>query len=325
MTSNSTLSQSPHLGVSGGGVVIMAFQDEVDGNDEVYSLLFKGVEGVPVVERLEPDNGPVGTVVKVVGWGLLSTRRVTVGGQEAEFFVVSDTELSMIIPQGGGRVSVTTGGGSSSEEVVFRLSTGISVGSGLVDFGSAESGEVLEARVIRIRNLGNRQLRITGVGITGTSFLLDSPPSFPAGIAPGGTLPLRVKFLPRGIGAVEGSLSISSDDLLQPILTVGLKGQSSALGLQLKAPQGGEKLRSGKIFVIEWEAAADFVSFDLFLSIDGGRTFDRPITSGLAGFNRSFIWSVPFVKSKTARVEVIAKRADGRVYIDQSRGDLKIK
>ncbi len=327
VTSNNTVSQSPHLAVSPTGSILMVFQDEVDGNDEVYSVVLRGEDRRPSVTGLDPDNGPVGTVVKIVGRDLLSTSRVTIGGQDAEFFVVSNTEITAIVPKNAraGKVNVTTAGGSS-EDVDFKLSANISVGPAVLDFGSAQSGEVVEAKVVRIRNLGTGQLRVTGAAITGTSFLLDSTPSFPVSISAGGVLPLRVRFLPGGASPSEGSLNVTSDDALQSSLTVRLKGQTSGIALQLKAPQGGEKLKGGQIFVIEWEATqAEQLTFDLSLSTDGGRTFDRPIASGLTGFNRSFTWTVPSVKSKTARVQIIGRAADGRIFIDQSRANFRIK
>ena len=70
-------------------------------------------------------------------------------------------------------------------------------------------------------------LKVTGLAITGTNatdFTLVGPPSLPYTVAAGNSLSLSVEFNPSAGGARSGTLTISTDDPVNPTLTVALGG-----------------------------------------------------------------------------------------------------
>ena len=69
----------------------------------------------PVVTRIAPTLGPVGTVVSIDGSGFTAATGVTFGGVPASYSVGSDSSIVATAPDGSGTVDVvvTTGGGSS--------------------------------------------------------------------------------------------------------------------------------------------------------------------------------------------------------------------
>lgn len=102
----------------------------------------------------------------------------------------------------------------------------------------------------------------------------------------------------------------------------------------LNSPNGGENLIQGQVFNITWtvpEALAPQVrGFDLFLSTDGGATFNIPIaftgptTPALAANVRSFAWTVPAICTTTARVQIAARLFSGLSAFDSSNNNFSI-
>lgn len=73
----------------------------------------------PTVTSLSPTEGPTsgGTAVTALGTNLTTTQSVTVGGTVAPFYVINDTELSIVTPPGtagAADVVVTTSGASTT-------------------------------------------------------------------------------------------------------------------------------------------------------------------------------------------------------------------
>ena len=100
--------------------------------------------------------------------------------------------------------------------------------------------------------------------------------------------------------------------------------------LRLVGPNGGETLMGGSTATIRWDAPSGGVSriasYDLLLSIDGGRAFSVVIASNLPGSSRSFDWTLPrHVATTEARLRVIARDASGRILVlDESDADFAI-
>jgi hypothetical protein len=72
-------------------------------------------------------------------------------------------------------------------------------------------------------------------------------------------------------------------------------------------PNGGETVRFGTIYEITWDASDNGVidSVAILLSLDGGLTYPDTIATGEAN-DSSYLWSVPDVDSKTARIKIVA-------------------
>ncbi|MBL8152411.1 MAG: choice-of-anchor D domain-containing protein, partial [Blastocatellia bacterium] len=257
-----------------------------------------------------------------------TARSVQVAGTSSNFFLSSSSELVAVVPAGArtGNVSIETTAGRTESSFPFNVTGAISVGPSIVDFGRVVGGQVGEPKTVAIRNLGSRPLKINSLTPSTSDFQLASSLMLPLTIAPSESIEVAVRFQPSSTGKVDGSLRVVSDDPILPNLNIALTGQVGDFALRLVAPQQGLKLRAGDSFVIQWQAeSSDITEFELRLSSDSGRTFATQIASGLTSSTRSFIWTVPSVKTKTARVAIIAKTQSGTVFVDQSRGDFRIK
>ncbi|GEM_PF-4183117 len=88
---------------------------------------------------------------------------------------------------------------------------------------------------LNVRNLGNKDLRLTSwktVGTNLTEFSVISP-SFPATIPPGGNIDLLVRWKPAGLGPKTAELQVFNDDLLRNPRRVHLTAykDSSEIGI----------------------------------------------------------------------------------------------
>jgi hypothetical protein len=72
-------------------------------------------------------------------------------------------------------------------------------------------------------------------------------------------------------------------------------------------PAGGEVLEYGTVYEITWEALDNGLidSVSILLSLDGGFTYPDIIASGEPN-DSPYLWDVPDIDSKTARIRVIA-------------------
>jgi hypothetical protein len=93
----------------------------------------------------------------------------------------------------------------------------------------------------------------------------------------------------------------------------------------LVTPNGGEKAYYGTDYEITW-VATDNVRVDsvtILLSTDGGMSFPDTIAAGEPN-DSSYMWTVPDLDSKTARIRVIAIDAGWNSAADVSDGDFEI-
>ncbi len=77
----------------------------------------------PTSKSFTPASGPVGTVVTITGTGLAQATKVTFNKVVATFTVVSDTEITAMVPAGAttGKIVVFTKGGSASSATNFTV------------------------------------------------------------------------------------------------------------------------------------------------------------------------------------------------------------
>ena len=74
----------------------------------------------PVVDSLNPNSGPEGTSVAIVGTGFTGATTVTFGSTDSTFTVDSDTQITATSPAGSGGVPVVVvGPGGSSTPVEY--------------------------------------------------------------------------------------------------------------------------------------------------------------------------------------------------------------
>jgi hypothetical protein len=105
----------PSGGKSGSVVV------NIPGGNLTSSKPFKLI---PTVTSFTPTQGPVGTIVTIIGTGLVEAKKVSFGGVAATSFAVnSGTQITATVPTGAktGRIAVTTKGGSASSKATFTV------------------------------------------------------------------------------------------------------------------------------------------------------------------------------------------------------------
>jgi hypothetical protein len=81
---------------------------------------------------------------------------------------------------------------------------------------------------VTMQNLGDANLVLTSISITGVGFSLISPPGTPWTIPPGGTTTLNVRLAPSSIGPKSGTVTIASNDPVTPSKTISLSGTGVA-------------------------------------------------------------------------------------------------
>ncbi|NTV74372.1 MAG: hypothetical protein HGA66_09210, partial [Holophaga sp.] len=85
-----------------------------------------GLPAPPSITRIEPLDGPVNTVVRLFGTGLLSVTRVELAGNGVAFTPVNDTELTFTVPAGAstGPVAITGATGTATTSLPFTVTAG---------------------------------------------------------------------------------------------------------------------------------------------------------------------------------------------------------
>jgi hypothetical protein len=137
-----------------------------------------------------------------------------------------------------GNLRVTTD--DPTDPVVNMAATGIvgvpkaTVGSSSLSFGGVpvdnRTAPNSEDRTVTVANEASCELcdlNVTGLSITGphaSNFTLVSPPVLPASISAGNSLTLTVRFNPSDEGARTGTLTIDTDDPVNPTHTIPLDG-----------------------------------------------------------------------------------------------------
>jgi hypothetical protein len=104
--------------------------------------------------------------------------------------------------------------------------------------------------------------------------------------------------------------------------------------VDLTVPNGGETLRFGQSFTIRWTVSEEFrtqvAGFDIFLSTNGGTTFNQiiafngPGTPALGPDVREFNWLVQPFCTNQARVQVAARLLSGGTALSASEGNFTI-
>jgi uncharacterized repeat protein (TIGR03803 family) len=110
-----------YQGGSMGGGVIWELTASGTYRDIGYGTVFQFSNGLsPLVETV-PVAGPIGRGVIILGNGLTGSASVTFNGKEADFTVVSDTEITATVPHGAatGTVSVVTPSGALNSNPQF--------------------------------------------------------------------------------------------------------------------------------------------------------------------------------------------------------------
>ena len=135
------------------------------GGQQSNGVTFDVTDGVPIVSKLEPDSGPVGTEIKIKGLNFGEEGTVTFNGLSAlEIRGWNDKKVRAVVPAGAtdGPVVVTTAGGQQSNGVTFDVTDGVPIISKL----EPDSGPVLTQVKIKGTNFGDQEGTVTFNGVT---------------------------------------------------------------------------------------------------------------------------------------------------------------
>ncbi|MEO6456585.1 MAG: choice-of-anchor D domain-containing protein, partial [Ginsengibacter sp.] len=86
-------------------------------------------------------------------------------------------------------------------------------------------------RIVKVKNIGAGVLSLSAASLAGTNadqFILSGLPSFPANINSGDSISFTVAFNPTSVGLKIASINITSNDSLNPTISVALRGLGTA-------------------------------------------------------------------------------------------------
>ena len=128
----------------------------------------------------------------------------------------------------------------------------------------------------------------------------------------------RVKIV-----AVDAALNVG-EDASDANFTIGPPA-SAIPEITLTAPNGGEAIDMQSVYSITWIATDDngVTGVDIFLSTDGGATFDQVVAENLPNTG-SYDWSVSDVPTNQARIRAVAQDANFQEAADASDADFSI-
>jgi hypothetical protein len=152
----------------------------------VDSLTITAVPSAPTLSSLSPTSGKVGDTVTLTGSNFTGASAVKFGGVAATYSVVSDTQITAVVPSGAisGAVSVTTGGGTVTGPTFTMNVTGAPTVTTL----SPTSGAVGSSVILTGTNL-TAATTVTFGGVVAPAFTVNSATQItvtvPAGAASG--------------------------------------------------------------------------------------------------------------------------------------------
>ena len=158
-----------------------------------------------------------------------------------------------------------------------------------VAFGTVCAGSIGRA-TLSICNTGNASLSVSGIASSNPQFGVVAPSGgFPIVIAPGSCFPFEVTFTPTGVGSQAATLTISSDDPMNPSVAVpatatggaGLLGLSPNQQFPPTVVQSVDMCHSAKPFVISNTGACNLTITNI--AIGGANPGDYSL-SGLPAF-----------------------------------------
>ena len=117
----------------------------------------------PIISKLKPDSGPVGTEIKIKGSNFGNAGTVTFNGVTASQINWNDKKVRAVVPAGAtdGPVVVTTAGGQQSNGVAFDVTDGVPIISKL----EPDSGPVGTEIKIKGTNFGDQEGTVTFNGV----------------------------------------------------------------------------------------------------------------------------------------------------------------
>jgi hypothetical protein len=98
-----------------------------------------------------------------------------------------------------------------------------------INFGKVEIGINSEPQTITIRSIGSENLTVSAISDPAVPFSLSNVPALPLEIPPGGSETFDVGFSPGSAGAFNATITITSNDVDNPIQDISLSGEGSTI------------------------------------------------------------------------------------------------
>ncbi|MBL8149823.1 MAG: choice-of-anchor D domain-containing protein [Blastocatellia bacterium] len=324
------ISDNPSLAIDQNGDISIVWEDDSSGSNNIMMRNLKSDEfTIPAVTRFMPKEATVGDTITVEGVNLADAGEARIGNLSARIESRSNSSITISVPFGAvtGRILVATPTGftRSLDDVVV---TGkVSAVPSRIDFDRIKQDSSV-VRQVKITNRANSMRRILAATADTTAFTV-SGTRFPVSLLPGQTTDISVTFRPSRAGFQSGRILISTDDSLsgQMVLSCsGLAQDSLSPRTSLDFPRGDEVLKAGERFEIGWKATDNtaIVSQQLLLSTDDGKSYPILISDNLLN-QRFFTWTVPKIKTKTAKIKIVAVDVEGNVGEAVSNGNFEIK
>ncbi len=146
----------------------------------------------------------------------------TVGAKSATFNIATNDPAN---PNTALTVTCTTGSGTINV-----------TGSG--NFGTASCSSTTPPQTLQINNTGTCNLDVVSAVISCADFTLVNPSEFPATISADSSLPVGVNFTPTSAGPKACTLTITTDDPVNPVVVVPLTGNTALGSASLTFPAG---------------------------------------------------------------------------------------
>ncbi|MFZ0678070.1 choice-of-anchor D domain-containing protein [Candidatus Binatus sp.] len=109
-------------------------------------------------------------------------------------------------------------------------------GSG--SFGTASCSGTTPTQTLKINNVGTCNLNVSSAVISCADFTLVNPSEFPAAISPDSALDVGVNFTPTSGGPKACTLTITTDDPINPVVIIPLTGNTALGSVSLTFPTG---------------------------------------------------------------------------------------
>ncbi|MFZ2062854.1 MAG: choice-of-anchor D domain-containing protein [Candidatus Binatus sp.] len=119
-----------------------------------------------------------------------------------------------------------------------------SEGSGTINvtgsgsFGTPSCSGTTPPQTLKIINVGTCNLNVSSAVISCADFTLVNPAEFPAAVSPDSALDVGVNFTPTSAGPKSCSLTITSDDPVNPVVVIPLTGNTALGSGSLTFPTG---------------------------------------------------------------------------------------
>jgi hypothetical protein len=109
-------------------------------------------------------------------------------------------------------------------------------GSG--SFGTASCSGTTPTQTLKINNVGTCNLNVSSAVISCADFTLVNPGEFPAAISPDSALDVGINFTPTSGGPKACTLTITTDDPINPVVIIPLTGNTALGSASLTFPTG---------------------------------------------------------------------------------------